>query len=217
MNHKTTGKRHLLMALLLGLCAAPAFANISDELAPLQQRWAEVQYQTPEKARADAFEQLAGEAEQLVQRHADAAEPLIWQGIILSTWAGAKGGLGALALCKQARQSLEAAIKINPAALDGSAYTSLGSLYYQVPGWPVGFGDDDKAEELLKKALAMAPDGIDANFFYGDYLMDQGRYGEAVTVLEHAAAAAPRPGRELADQGRQAEIQAKLAKARAKL
>lgn len=217
MNHKTTGKRHLLMALLLGLCAAPAFANISDELAPLQQRWAEVQYQTPEKARADAFEQLAGEAEQLVQRHADAAEPLIWQGIILSTWAGAKGGLGALALCKQARQSLEAAIKINPAALDGSAYTSLGSLYYQVPGWPVGFGDDDKAEELLKKALALAPDGIDANFFYGDYLMDQGRYGEAVTVLEHAAAAAPRPGRELADQGRQAEIQAKLAKARAKL
>ena len=217
MNHKTTGKRHLLMPLLLGLCAAPAFANISDELAPLQQRWAEVQYQTPEKARADAFEQLAGEAEQLVQRHADAAEPLIWQGIILSTWAGAKGGLGALALCKQARQSLEAAIKINPAALDGSAYTSLGSLYYQVPGWPVGFGDDDKAEELLKKALAMAPDGIDANFFYGDYLMDQGRYGEAVTVLEHAAAAAPRPGRELADQGRQAEIQAKLAKARAKL
>ena len=217
MNHKTTGKRHLLMALLLGLCAAPAFANISDELAPLQQRWAEVQYQTPEKARADAFEQLAGEAEQLVQRHADAAVPLIWQGIILSTWAGAKGGLGALALCKQARQSLEAAIKINPAALDGSAYTSLGSLYYQVPGWPVGFGDDDKAEELLKKALALAPDGIDANFFYGDYLMDQGRYGEAVAVLEHAAAAAPRPGRELADQGRQAEIQAKLAKARAKL
>lgn len=217
MNHKTTGKRHLLMPLLLGLCAAPAFANISDELAPLQQRWAEVQYQTPEKARADAFEQLAGEAEQLVQRHADAAEPLIWQGIILSTWAGAKGGLGALALCKQARQSLEAAIKINPAALDGSAYTSLGSLYYQVPGWPVGFGDDDKAEELLRKALALAPDGIDANFFYGDYLMDQGRYGEAVTVLEHAAAAAPRPGRELADQGRQAEIQAKLAKARAKL
>ena len=217
MNHKTTGKRHLLMPLLLGLCAAPAFANISDELAPLQQRWAEVQYQTPEKARADAFEQLAGEAEQLVQRHADAAEPLIWQGIILSTWAGAKGGLGALALCKQARQSLEAAIKINPAALDGSAYTSLGSLYYQVPGWPVGFGDDDKAEELLKKALALAPDGIDANFLYGDYLMDQGRYGEAVTVLEHAAAAAPRPGRELADQGRQAEIQAKLAKARAKL
>ena len=217
MNHKTTGKRHLLMPLLLGLCAAPAFANISDELAPLQQRWAEVQYQTPEKARADAFEQLAGEAEQLVQRHADAAEPLIWQGIILSTWAGAKGGLGALALCKQARQSLEAAIKINPAALDGSAYTSLGSLYYQVPGWPVGFGDDDKAEELLKKALALAPDGIDANFFYGDYLMDQGRYGEAIAVLEHAAAAAPRPGRELADQGRQAEIQAKLAKARAKL
>lgn len=217
MNHKTTGKRHLLMPLLLGLCAAPAFANISDELAPLQQRWAEVQYQTPEKARADAFEQLAGEAEQLVQRHADAAEPLIWQGIILSTWAGAKGGLGALALCKQARQSLEAAIKINPAALDGSAYTSLGSLYYQVPGWPVGFGDDAQAEKLLKQALAINPGGIDPNYFYGDFLSRQKRYAEARTALEKALAASDRPGRESADAGRRAEARRLLEQVVAKL
>ncbi len=39
---------------------------------------------------------------------------------------------------KEARASLEAALKIAPEALDGSAYTSLGSLYYQVPGWPLG-------------------------------------------------------------------------------
>ena len=36
----------------------------------------------------------------------------------------------------------------------GSAYTSLGTLYFKVPGWPVGFGDEEKAEELLRKALA---------------------------------------------------------------
>ncbi len=106
---------------------------------------------------------------------------------------------------------------IDPQALQGSAYTSLGSLYYQVPGWPVGFGDDDKAEALFKQALAIAPDGIDANYFYGDYLLDQERYDEAVKVLEHAAAAAPRPGRELADQGRQKEIATKLALAKAEL
>lgn len=217
MNPTQSIPRQLTLAVLISLCAAPVFANVMDELAPLQQRWAEVQYQTPKDDRAKAFEQLAGEAEQLVQRNAGAAEPLIWQGIILSTWAGAKGGLGALGLCKKAKVSLEAAIKINPQALDGSAFTSLGSLYYQVPGWPVGFGDDDRAEELLKKALALAPDGIDANYFYGDYLIEQDRYAEAVTALEHAAAAAPRPGREVADQGRQQEIQAKLAKARSEL
>ena len=39
---------------------------------------------------------------------------------------------------KEAKARLEIAIQAGSAALDGSAYTSLGSLYYQVPGWPVG-------------------------------------------------------------------------------
>lgn len=206
-----------LIGLLAVLAGPPAFAEVMDDVTPLQQRWAQVQYQTPEDARAKAFEQLATEAEQVVAKNKGAPEPLIWQGIILSTWAGAKGGMGALKLCKQAKASFEEAMKIDPNALQGSAYTSLGSLYYQVPGWPVGFGDDDKAEELLKQALALNPDGIDSNYFYGDYLIEQDRYEEAVKVLEHAAAAAPRPGRELADEGRQKEIAAKLALAKAEL
>ncbi len=206
-----------LIGLLAVLAGPPAFAEVMDDVAPLQQRWAQVQYQTAEGARVAAFEQLAAQAEQVVAQNKGAPEPLIWQGIILSTWAGAKGGLGALKLCKQAKASFEEAMKIDPSALQGSAYTSLGSLYYQVPGWPVGFGDDDKAEELLKQALALNPDGIDSNYFYGDYLIEQDRYEEAVKVLEHAAAAAPRPGRELADEGRQKEIAAKLALAKAEL
>jgi Tfp pilus assembly protein PilF len=48
-----------------------------------------------------------------------------------------------------------------------------GALYYQVPGWPIGFGDKDKANELLKKALALNPDGIDPNYFYGDFLLKE--------------------------------------------
>ncbi len=85
---------------------------------------------------------------------------LVWRGIVLSTWAGAQGGLGALEL-GQARQGLpgEGHRPRSQGALQGSAYTSLGSLYYQVPGWPMGFGDDDKADQLLQQALALNPAG----------------------------------------------------------
>ncbi len=123
-----------------------------------------------------------------------------------------QGGLGALGLVKEAKAKLEIALKQDPKALDGSAYTSLGSLYYQVPGWPVGFGDDEKAEQLLKQALAINPTGIDPNFFYGDFLLDQGRKAEAKGYLEKALNAPPRPGRELADQGRRIEIRDRLDK-----
>jgi len=100
--------------------------------------------------------------------------------------------------------------------LGGSAYTSLGSLYYQVPGWPIGFGDDKKAQEYLKKALAVNPDGIDANYFYGDYLFRKGEYAEAARWLNKAMQAPPRPGRKVADEGRRREIDELLDKIAAK-
>lgn len=206
---------------LLSLVAAPAAFALADagklELQAVQGRWAEIHYGLPEKQREAAFAELAERAARAVAAEPEAAELRIWHGIVLSTLAGAKGGLGALGLVKEAKAELETALRLDPQALDGSAYTSLGSLYYQVPGWPVGFGDDDKAEELLKQALAINPDGIDSNFFYGDYLIEQDRYEEAVSVLEHAAAAPPRPGRELADEGRRREIAEKLALAKAEL
>jgi Tfp pilus assembly protein PilF len=131
---------------------------------------------------------------------------------VLSSEAGAKGGLGALGLAKDAKQRLDDALKINDKALSGSAYTSLATLYAKVPGWPIGFGDKERAEEFFKKSLAINPNGIDPNFFYGEYLADRGRVTEARTYLETAQKAPPRPGRELADSGRQQEIQALLTK-----
>lgn len=205
--------------LLAGLLAAPLMswaADVNEALTRLQSRWAEVNYQLPEKQREAAFAELAAQAETEV-RNNPAAELLIWRGIILSTYAGAKGGLGALDLVKASKASLEQALAKNDQALDGSAYTSLGALYYQVPGWPVGFGDDDKAEAMLSKALILNPDGIDPNYFYGDFLYRQERYAEARAALLKAQAAKPRPGREVADRGRQAEIQALLDKVAAEL
>jgi len=125
--------------------------------------------------------------------------------------------LGALDLVKQSKASLEQAVALDPKALEGSAYTSMGALYYQVPGWPIGFGDDEQAEKLLKQALQLNPNGIDPNYFYGDFLFRQKRYSEAKLALEKAQAATARPGREVADRGRQAEIAALLAKVQAEL
>jgi tetratricopeptide (TPR) repeat protein len=193
------------------------YAGMGDEISKIQHAWALANYQTPESGQEPAFESLVAEARKLAEANPDSAEPKVWLAIVLSTDAGVTGGLGALGKVKEARRQLEAAEKINPDVLNGSIYTSLGSLYYQVPGWPIGFGDDEKAEQYLKKALAMNPNGIDPNYFYGDFMVEEGDYQQAVKYLEKAAAAPPRPGRTIADKGRQAEIQAKLQQARKKI
>ncbi|MEP3857007.1 MAG: hypothetical protein ABJM39_08205 [Porticoccus sp.] len=196
---------------LLALTASSGWAGVTEEISTLQKRWAEVNYQMEGEAQSEAFASLATEADAVVSRHPDNAAPLIWRGIIKSTYAGAKGGLGALSLAKSSKADLEAALTIDPQALHGSAYTSLGTLYCHVPGWPIGFGDDKKAEKLLLKALAINPDGIDSNYFYADYLIGKKRYQDARTYLLKAKKAAPRINRPLADAGRQKEISQALA------
>jgi len=211
----TRGKSATLLAALLFLMSTLLHAaTLADDIRDLQQEWARIKYQASESDQEKLYESLAARASAVAARYPGKAEPLVWEGIINSTWAGAKGGLGALSLAKESRKQLEAAIAIDPAALQGSAYTSLGTLYFKVPGWPIGFGDSDKAEVLLKKALEINPDGIDPNFFYGEFLFEEDRYAESAAVLSHALQAAPRPDRAIADAGRMAEIQDTLDKAR---
>lgn len=203
-------------ALALLAPTVQAAAAAEDEVAQLQRDWEVIRYQASPGEREKRYETLAANAHKVSETHAGRAEPLVWEGIIVSSLAGERGGLGALTLVKQAKALYEAAIRIDGNALDGSAYNSLGVLYYKVPGWPVGFGDKDKARELLRKALALNPKGIDPNFFYGEYLVETRQPQEAVTYLERALQAPPRPGRELADTGRREEARQLLETARAK-
>lgn len=186
---------------------------VAEQISYLQNEWSRIKYQIPDdEDKLVAIHRLETHAASVTARFQDRPEPKIWEAIILSTDAGIVKGMSALPKVKKAKDLLEQAEKIDERALDGSAHTSLGSLYYQVPGWPVGFGDDDLAEEHLKKALVMNPNGIDPNYFYGDFLIQDDRYDEAETYLKRALQAPDRPGRALADAGRRQEIKAALAK-----
>ncbi|XKE45328.1 hypothetical protein LG302_18560 [Halomonas organivorans] len=209
-------KRHAAALILVALAGWPGAAalamdpEVASVVDRLQTRWAEIRYALPEERREAAYTALTEEADRALAAHPDAAELHAWAGIVRSTQAGATGGLGALSLVKQARANLEKALSLDPLALDGAAYTSLGALYYQVPGWPLSFGDDARAERYLRRGLAVSPDGLDSLYFWGDYLHEQGRDDQARRALRQALEAAPRPGRERADAGRRAEIRALL-------
>jgi tetratricopeptide (TPR) repeat protein len=209
--------RRALLGAALGAAALGAWAApVDDAVSELQRDWEVIRYQAPAAEREKRFEALAAKAHKTSETHAGRPEPLVWEGIILSSWAGEKGGLGALSTVKQAKALYEQAIQIDGNALEGSAYNSLGVLYYKVPGWPVGFGDKTKARELLQKALAINPKGIDPNFFYAEYLVETRHADQAVPYLEKALQAPARPGRQLADQGRREEAKALLEKITAK-
>lgn len=226
LSHRSRTRRTLALrlsaAFMLTSSVGPALlaarsahaADVDDAIRELQHDWEVIRYQTPAAERERRFEALSTKAHAVCATFPDRSEPLVWEGIIVSSWAGEQGGLGALRLARNAKELFERAIAIDGRVLDGSAYNSLGVLYYKVPGWPIGFGSNGKAKELLLEALALNPDGIDPNFFFGEFLLETNQPAEAIMYLERALAAPPRPGRRVADAGRREEARALLQKAR---
>ncbi|MDR6982610.1 cytochrome c-type biogenesis protein CcmH/NrfG [Rheinheimera pacifica] len=212
--YKTLQLLALASALLL---TAAANADVLQDIKPLQDRWAEVNYSISDEQKEAAFSALLEQANAVVAANPDKAEALIWRGIIKSSYAGAKGGLGAMSLADGSKADLEAALQLDSQALQGSAYTSLGVLYYKVPGWPIGFGSDKTAKLMLEKALTINPQGIDPNYFYAEFLTQKRDYKAAMGYIEKARQAPPRPERQTADQGRLQEITALEAKIAKKL
>jgi tetratricopeptide (TPR) repeat protein len=203
------------LLLLLIFTSIAASAQMSDAVKQIQKQWAIVNYQTNEDDQEQAFENLAKSATQLVMNNPKDVYALVWEGIVYSTYAGVISKLKAGKKAKHARNSFEKAIKIDGTVMNGSAYTSLGVLYYKVPGWPLSFGSDKKAMKHLKKGLKYNPDGIDSNYFYAEFLYDE--EGEDELAIKHlikAQNAAPRPARPVADEGRQKEIKKLLKKIR---
>ncbi|AUC42801.1 hypothetical protein D083_2452 [Dickeya solani RNS 08.23.3.1.A] len=203
-----TIRSHMILRSTLLLLSGLLTVNMghaSDMSMDIHRQWSVCQYKTLASRKEECFAALSQQAQEQAESHPARADYLIWSAMVDSSWAGVKDGMEALNLAGQAKSTLEKAIALDPHALNGAAYTILGVLYYQVPGWPLGFGDEKKAEQYLKTALKMNPANIDANFFYGDFLLKAGRKSEARQYLTAALNAAPRPGREIADLGRRAE------------
>ncbi len=212
----STSRRTLLSYILLmtaGFRVLPVeAADAADaEVHRLQTTWEAIKFGVPEgDEQTKQMNALGEDADAVAARFPDRPEVLIWDGIITSERASMASAFSALGLAKRARDILEQAYKMAPAKLDAGAPTSLGVLYYRVPGFPIGFGDREKARQLLEQATKLAPTGLDAWYFYGDFLYEQKEYAKSAEVFHHALGFPAHPDRPAWDKNRRLVIQERL-------
>ena len=104
-------RRYFLITIITSLAlAGGAFADIAEDVEYIELRWAEVNYLLEGDEKLEAFENLVAKSEALIESNEESAELLIWSAIVKSSYAGTKGGLGALGLAKAAKAEFEAAM-----------------------------------------------------------------------------------------------------------
>jgi tetratricopeptide (TPR) repeat protein len=208
-----------ILAATAGFYVVPAQAAdaAAAEVHRLQSTWEAIKFGVPEgDEQTRKMDTLGEDADAVAARFPDSVEVQIWDGIITSERASMASMFSALGLAKRARDILEQAYKVAPAKLDAGAPTSLGVLYYRVPGFPVGFGDKVKARELLEQAVKLAPTGLDAWYFYGDFLYEQKEYSKAAEAFRHALSLPQHSDRPAWDKNRRLVIEERLASIAAK-
>lgn len=199
----TTPFSRLLIAAALGSALALAPLSVSayeGEVFSLKNRWEHTVTEMSANERESTLKALASEAEQLASQHSDQADVLIWQGIILASYARERGGLGALGTAGDARDVLERAIELDPQGGNGSAYVTLGALYDRAPGRPLSFGNSDTAERMFQRALEIRPDGIDVNYYYAAFLQEEGNTQAAREHAQRAVEGTARESRQASDE-----------------
>lgn len=190
------------------------FDDVARASRTLQAEWAEVFYHQSRAEQGDRYQSLLDRVRVLKAQHSDRAEPLIVEAIILCTARAASLGLDTIEGLEQARGLLEKALTIDPKALEGAAYVTLGNLYRRLPGWPILYGDRTIARSYLMNGVKQLPDGIDTNYFLGDFLLEEGDIKAALPYLEKAASAPIRPSLRVSDEHVHEEAVIRLGEAR---
>jgi hypothetical protein len=113
-----------------------------------------------------------------------APEGHFWMAANMGALADAHGLRQGIKYRNPIRTALEAALKADPAYLNGSPDRALGRWYYKVPG--LFGGDMRKSEAHLRKALAYKTDSIISLLFLAETLVDLGKKAEARTTLQAA-------------------------------
>ncbi len=199
-----------LFLLILLLTPMNSFADtINAKVLELQNGWDHISFEiNNNRQQKKAIRDLSTVAINYSNQYPDSAEIKAWAGIIISTEAGfyRLNVVKALKTATLAKDILEEALLLDPNVINGGVYSSLGLLYNEVPGSPIGFGDKDLAKNFLTKALKISPNGMISNFFNGQYYFKKKKYSAALQYFKKAKQGSFQDNRELAKKGTIKEI-----------
>ncbi len=174
----------------------------------------EIYYWFGENAEPDdklfCFEEGVKYGEQGVEIDEDSLEASFWLSVNYGSFGQAKGIMKSLSLVNPIKKLTERVIEIDEGYFYGGPHRVLGRLYNKAPGFPFSIGDNKKAAEHLKKALALAPKFYLNHLFLAELYISESKTAKARERLDWILQAPLNKNHEREDEGYKRDAEALL-------
>lgn len=130
----------------------------------------------------ELFATAVAYAERAVEAAPDGVNGRYWYALTIGRLGETRGILRSLSAAGEMRRELEIVLELAPD--HAGAHFALGMLYYKLPGWPLSFGDNNRALEYMTAAVELAPDNTTYRLGLAELLLDMRRRDDAIALLE---------------------------------
>jgi len=156
--------------------------SIIAELARLKCANAEVE--SERNKRMELYQVCMKTADKALSLNTDEVVALYWKAVAMGKLSQDMGILNALRMTRHMEKLFLHVIALDENYDEAGGHKALGHMYNKLPGFPISFGNKEKALSHLKRAHQLFPDDIITRAFYAEALFDMGKKHEA---REHAA------------------------------
>ncbi len=150
-----------------------------------------------EKLQKEVYDKGRDLGEKLEKRYSGTVEIKFWYAANLGRWAKVHGFMSAATsgVAKKVRRMGEEIIELDRKYQGGGGYRILAQAHFHSPKIPLlmGWPSDEKALDLVEKAMNIAPDHPTNRLLYSEILLSFDRKQEARKHLEYIMSMEPRP------------------------
>lgn len=150
-----------------------------------------------EQEQKDIYDKGRTLGERMIERFPKSVPIKFWYGANLGRWADVHGFVKAATsgIAGKLRKVCKKIIELDPNYQGGGGYRILAQVHFYSPNIPLlmGWPSDDRALELVEKAMAIAPEHPTNRMLYAQVLLEFDRNQEAQKQLQHILEMEPRP------------------------
>jgi tetratricopeptide (TPR) repeat protein len=157
-----------------------------------------------EDQQQDIYDKGRKFGEKMLERYPNSVPIKFWYGANIGRWADVHGFVKAATsgIAKKLRRVCNDIIEIDPQYQGGGGYRILAQVHFYAPSIPLvmGWPSNDKALELIEKAMSIAPDHPTNRMLYAQILLEFERRDEARQQLRYILDMEPRATHPVEDQ-----------------